>query len=85
MDWEDRLHGFHLDHYVLSDQEIDAISTVDSHAAVPDRHWDLAKKGNAPLRQFMSKAGLVDRLEKARAKLSVNRYRRAENRLRQAI
>lgn len=85
MDWEDRLHGLHLDHYVLSDQEIDAISTVDSHAAVADRHGDLPMKGNAPLRQFMSKAGLAERLEKARTKLSVNRYRRTENRLRQAI
>lgn len=85
MDWEDRLHSLHLDNYVLSDQEIDPVSTVNSHAAVADRHGDLTTKANTPPRQFVSKAGLVDRLKKARAKFSVNRYRCAENRLRQAI
>ena len=85
MDREDLLHGFDFKDNSIGDQEIYLISSVDLDAGVTDWHRNLSVEWEALPGQLICEASLVDRLQEPGSEGPVNRYRCAEDRLRQLI
>lgn len=74
-------HGLDLDHDAIGHEEVDPIAVVDLYSAIGDRERELSLKGNSPLRQLVSQASFIDRLEQPGPELAVNGDRCANDEL----
>jgi len=76
--------AFHLDDHGVIDQQIDSICLVYFATAVDQRKNILLPDEVTASAEFVRKKSLVCRLEEAGAKIAVERYRRFDNRCRNA-
>jgi len=72
MDLLEAIHGLEFNDQGSGDNQVHSIAAVELDALVGNRKWHLPFKWQATELQFMAKAFLIGRFEKARAKNTMN-------------
>jgi hypothetical protein len=85
MDRQQFFHGFQFDYDLVLHDKIDFVTTVQLQALVLDGQVNLPLKSQFPQAKLVAQALLVSRFQKARAQVTMDLKRRAENRTRARV
>jgi len=85
MDGQQFLNGFQFQHNLVLHEKINLVTTVKLQTFVLDSQVNLPLKSQFPQAKLVAQALLVSRFQKARAQVTMDLKRRAENRTRARV